>query len=205
MSLKRDIELLFEIGTFRHLDRVWKQFLDPSVANNAEHSFRVAWIALTIAKAENAGNHEKILKMAMLHDLPETRCGDVHYISRQYVERKEDEAVKDMFAETVHSKEMEELFREYEKRESIESKIVKDADNIDVEFELREQEAKGHSIGAALRKQREEMVRPHKLYTETAKKLWDEIRKSDPHDWHVLSSKNRFKSGDWKPGSKKGG
>lgn len=197
MSLKRDIELLFEIGTFRHLDRVWKQFLDPSVANNTEHTFRVAWIALTIARYEKTGDHEKILKMALLHDLDETRCGDVHYLSRQYVVRKTKEAIEDIFAETVHSEEMKGLFDEYEKRESVESKIVKDADNVDVEFELREQRAKGHSIGDILQKDRDAMLYP-KLFTATAKKLWDEIKKSDPHDWHLTSPKNRFRGGDWK-------
>lgn len=51
-SMARDIELLFELGAFRHLDRVWKQFLNPDVANCAEHSFRVSWVALTLARYE---------------------------------------------------------------------------------------------------------------------------------------------------------
>src|SRR3989344_7777107 len=196
MSIKRDVEFLYEISPFRHLDRVWKQFLNADVANNAEHSFRVAWIALTISKYENKGNHEKILKMAMLHDLPESRCGDVHYLSRQYVLRKEVEAMTHMCASTVHEKELNDLMKEYEDRKSIESRIVKDADNLDVELDLNEQAAKGHSLGKIWTKDRKKQVYP-KLFTKSGKKLWDEIAKTNPHDWHLNSPHNRFKMGDW--------
>ena len=137
-KIKREVELLFELGVFRHLDRVWKQFLNPNVANCSEHTFRVVWVAITIAKYEKNVDTKKLLKMALLHDLPESRCGDVHYLSRQYVERKEADAVKDMFEGTAHQAEMVRLINEYEDRKSIESKIIKDADNLDVELELME-------------------------------------------------------------------
>ncbi|MEK7162482.1 MAG: HD domain-containing protein [Patescibacteria group bacterium] len=195
--IKRDIELLFEISAFRHLDRVWRHFLNPDVANNSEHSFSVVWIALTLAKMEGVKNHEKILKMSLLHDLPESRCGDVHYLSRQYVIRKEDEAVKDIFKDTVHEKETLKLWREFEERKTPEAKIVKDADNLDVELELREQEYRGHSISKTLRPERNRLLH-HRLFTKSAKILWKEIQKANPHDWHLKSPKNRFRGGDWK-------
>ena len=177
MSFKRDIELLFEVGTFRHLDRIWKQFLNPDVANNAEHTFRVAWIALTLAKYENVKDHGKILKMALVHDLPESRCGDVHYLSRQYVKRNEDLAVEDMFKDSIHESEFRNIWREYEDRKSIESKIVKDADNLDVEFELRELFKQGHTVGSIWKQQRKKNVYP-KLYTQSAGKIWNEVNDS---------------------------
>ena len=196
-KIKRDIELLFEVGVFRHLDRVWKQFLNPNVANCSEHTFRVVWVASTIAKYEKNVDTEKLLKMALLHDLPESRCGDVHYLSRQYVERKEMEAIDDMFGGTSHGSEMGDLIREYEDRKTIESKIVKDADNIDVELELRELKFSGHSLGGVWTENRKKMVYP-KLYSKTARLFWDEIHKANPHDWHLNSPKNRFAGGDWK-------
>lgn len=196
-NIKRDIELLFEIGTFRYVDRTWKQFLNSSVANCSEHTFRMTWIALTLARYEKNVDYEKLMMTALLHDLPESRCGDVHYLSRQYVERREDEAVKDMFDGSSHGSKMSELFREYEERKTIESKIVKDADNLDIELELRELDAKGNSISKLWTKNRQDLVYP-KLYTETAKRFWKEISKADPHDWHAKSPQNRFNLGDWK-------
>ncbi len=167
------------------------------VANDAEHVFRVCWIALTLARHEKNVDEAKLLKLALLHDAAEIRTGDVNYLSRQYAVRKEDEAVRDMFDGTVHAEEMEALFREYEKRESIEARIVKDADNLDVELEIMEMKAKGHSLGTILNRHRKEFVYP-KLFTDSAKKFFLQIHKSDPHDWHSLSSKNRFRGGDWK-------
>lgn len=194
---KRDVELMFEVAAFRYIDRSWKQFLNPDVANNAEHTFRVMWISLTLARYEKDVNHAKLLKMAMSHDLSESRCGDVHYLSRQYVERKENEAVEDIFAGTTHD-DMVALMVEYEKRECIEAKLVKDADNLDVEIELAELRSKGHSLGNLLTEGRDRLVFP-KLYTEAAKLFWQEIRSTDPHAWHFDSPKNRFRGGDWKP------
>jgi len=196
-KLKRDIETLFEISTFRYLDRVWKQFFNPDVANCAEHTFRVMWIALTLARYESNVNHEKIIKMAMIHDLPELRTGDVHYLSRQYTERKESEAMRDIFKDSVHEQEMNELFGEYEKRQSLESKIVKDADNLDIELELMEMKTKGYSLGSLWTTDRKKLIYP-KLHTKSAKIFWDKIHLANPHDLHNKSPKNRFHAGDWK-------
>ncbi|HWC57427.1 MAG TPA: HD domain-containing protein [Candidatus Paceibacterota bacterium] len=195
-TIKRDIELLFEIGCFRFSKRTWQRFLNPDVANCAEHTLRVIWIALTIARHENKEiNMEKLLKFALVHDKPESRTGDVDYLSRQYTKRDEEKGAVDMFNGTVHEDQIA-AFIEYEKRECWEAKIVKDADNIDVELELVEQEWRGHTIGTLWNDDRKENVFP-KLYTETAKILWEEIHKANPHDWH-LNAQNRFKAGDWK-------
>jgi hypothetical protein len=36
-----------------------------------------------------------------------------------------------------------------------------------------------------------------KLYTKTAKAMWDQLQGSNPHDWHQNSPANRIHSGDW--------
>jgi 5'-deoxynucleotidase YfbR-like HD superfamily hydrolase len=75
MSTKRDIELLFEIGCLRYIDRIWKRFLNHDSSNLSEHIFRVVWIAITIAKYEKKVNLEKIILMALSHDIAERRTG----------------------------------------------------------------------------------------------------------------------------------
>jgi putative hydrolases of HD superfamily len=198
-GIKRDIDLLYEIGTLRFVDRTWKQFFGPAVANVAEHHYRVLWIALTIAAHEKKGSHEKLLKMAMAHDVSEARTGDVHYLSRQYVIRHEDKAVVDIFEHTAMGEEFVALLREYEKRESIESRILKDADNIDVDLELHELARRGQSALPALWKNHRRDHVYTRLYTDTAKKFWKAIHDSHSPDlWHIESSSNRFNGGDWK-------
>jgi putative hydrolases of HD superfamily len=197
MSLERDMQLLFEIGNFRYIRRTWERFGNPDMQSNTEHAFRVAWIALTLAKMEGAGDHAKLLKMALVHDLPESRCGDVDYVSRLYTTRDEARGVEDIFKDTTLGQELVDIWKEYEKRECVEAKMVKDADVLDVEFELREQKLRGHGIGDLWAELRKKNVYP-KLYTQSAKTIWDQIHESNPFDWH-LKGQNRHTSGDWKP------
>jgi 5'-deoxynucleotidase YfbR-like HD superfamily hydrolase len=199
MSLSRDLDLLYELGTLRLMNRTWKRFLNADFANNAEHLFRVAWIALVIAKHEKAENTEKILKIALAHDIAETRTGDVDYLSRQYVVRNEELGLADMLSGTVLEQEFKALLHEYEVRESIESKIVKDADNLDVDLELREQAARGFGLASRAEwKKMRKQVHDTRMFTKTGKRLAAAIDKSDPHGWHINSERNRLHGGDWK-------
>ncbi len=116
MSWKRDIEFLYEMGSIRHIDRMWRRFLNVDFANLAEHHFRVAWIALLLAKHEKATNTDKILKMAFMHDIAESRTGDVDYIARQYVVRNEELGISDMLANTAFEEELLAILHEYEER-----------------------------------------------------------------------------------------
>ncbi len=196
-TTKRDVELLFELGAFRFIERTWRQFFGVNVQNCAEHTFKVAWIATVLAKHEKDVDMEKLLRIALVHDISESRCGDVHYLSRQYVKRDEKLAMEDIFSGTSFGNEMKELIEEYEKRDSLESKIVKDADNLDVHLEIKEICSRGHTIGKTWKAHREQNVYP-KLYTTSARKFWKAISKADPFSWHNDSPRNRFRGGDWK-------
>ncbi|MCE9540948.1 HD domain-containing protein [Candidatus Kaiserbacteria bacterium] len=185
---KRDIEFLYEIGTLRNTDRAWKQHLAMKVATDPEHCFRVAFIALLLAEAEGVKNHEKIIKMALVHDLAETRTSDFNYIQKVYVEADEKSAARDLFAGTVFRTLFADVLHEYEERKCIEAKIVKDADNLDVDLELKELEERGSQLRTKWRASRR-LVRDKKLYTKSAKKLWDDIQKSDVSSWHLKANK----------------
>ena len=193
--MNRDLEFLYEIGCLRRQQRSWSHFLFPDAASNTDHTFRVVWTALILARQEGAAKTERILKMALMHDVPEGRTGDTNYLSRQYVEENNPQAVADIFGGTILEEEFSALWQEYEKRETLESKIVKDADTLDVDLELSEAMAMGNPLG--------EKFKPHRklvsgmLFTESAKKLWQEIQSADPHAWH-LNGRNRFNGGDWK-------
>ncbi|HYE22358.1 MAG TPA: HD domain-containing protein [Verrucomicrobiae bacterium] len=193
--MNRDIDFLFELGQLRYIKRAWVQVLCPDFENLSEHMFRVIWLALLISKMENAGDHEKIMKMALAHDIVESRTGDVHYISRQYTKRNEELAIADMVEDTSLT-EFKDIWNEYEKRESIEAKIVKDADNLSVDMELVEQAYRGNQLKEVFSEHRHK-VASSGLTTESAKKLWHQIWNGNPHDWH-LKGRNRFNGGDWK-------
>src|SRR5260221_9953749 len=192
--LSRDIEFLYEMGTLRYATRTWNQFLNPNCQNLTEHTLRVIWISLILAKYEGITNTEKVMKMAICHDISESRSVDVNYISRQYADRHEDKAIADTLESTVLREEFLPIWEEYERKECPEAQVVKDADNLDVDLELKELEAMGNKLGEALRPTREKVAET-KFYTETAKKMWKDIQASDPHTWH-MTGKNRFTTGD---------
>lgn len=192
----RDVNFLFEMGSIRYMDRMWRRFYNKDFANLAEHHFRVFWLAMVIAGKEGGVDMGKIAQMAMVHDIAESRAGDVDYIARQYVERNEELGIKDMLSGTSIEKEFYALWEEYEARESLEAKIVKDADNLDVDMELAEQAAQGKILREAWVEMREKNVKTL-LFTETAKELFDQINVTNPHDWHLMG-RNRHSHGDWK-------
>jgi 5'-deoxynucleotidase YfbR-like HD superfamily hydrolase len=184
LSIERDIDFLYEMGTLRFSIRTWNQFLNPNAQNLTEHTLRVIWISLALAKHEGAKDTEKLMKMALIHDISESRSVDVNYLSRQYADRYEHKALADTLKDTALS-EFLDLWEEYEKKDCLEAKIVKDADYLDVELELKELEAMGNRLGQVLMPSRKKIVE-EKLYTETARKMWYKIQESDPHHWHMM-------------------
>jgi 5'-deoxynucleotidase YfbR-like HD superfamily hydrolase len=101
-----------------------------------------------------------------------------------------------MLADTSLEKEFSELLAEYEKRDTLEAKIVKDADILDVDMELQEQASAGHTLAHNWETQRDHVGT--KLFTKAAKELQKELRAANPHDWHIESPNNRLNGGDWK-------
>ncbi len=187
-NIKRDIEFLYEIGTLKNTERSWQQFMGSGCATVLEHTCRVAFLALLIARGEKYTDEEKILKMALVHDLTEARTSDANYLTRVYMTRDEERAAHDLFQDTSLIDLNTSILREYEARKTLAAKIVKDADNLDVDFELKEMEDHGSVIARKMGSSRK-IIRNKKLYTTTAKKIWDEVQKSDPVSWHIRANK----------------
>src|SRR3989344_5715494 len=138
---KRDLEFLYELSVLR-MPRAWQRTLGVNVASDLEHTVRVVFLALVIARAEGVKDEEKIIKMALVHDLAESRTGDRDYLTRVYVEADEEKSAKDSFFQTSLDDLRSKYLAEYEKRQTKEAKIVKDADNLDVDIESKELDEK---------------------------------------------------------------
>lgn len=124
---------LFEIlGEIKDLKRSgWKRKKVSAAESVAAHSFGVA--LLTLLLAPNHLDKEKCLKLAIVHDLQEVLVGDFTPFDNITPEEKaklEQKAVKEL-AEKLEYPELEELFAEYEAKETPEAKFVKDIDRIE--------------------------------------------------------------------------
>jgi len=125
-------DFLFEAGMLSKTPRSGFFFLGSGEQSVAEHTNRVCFVGLALSKIAEDVDIEKVLKMCLFHDLAETRVSDLNYVHQKYTDRHEDRATEDLTAPLFFGESMREILKEYEKRESREAKIAKDADNIEL-------------------------------------------------------------------------
>ncbi len=105
------------------------------VENDAEHSYQVALVAWALNYQYKLNfSDEKILKLALVHDLVEVYAGDVDAHSNKKNQHnkktKEKEALRQLQKNYSQLKEIIREIEEYEKKESLESQLVNITDKI---------------------------------------------------------------------------
>jgi putative hydrolases of HD superfamily len=135
---------LIELQRLKRLDRTgWTlRGLANGTESVAAHSFGVGVTAMLLADEIGARGTavdlERVLRMALLHDWSETRVGDmpkiaVTYFGSEARKKAEIAAFADVVKEAgAGKKRYRALYEEYEARESLEARIVKAADVIDL-------------------------------------------------------------------------
>ena len=137
------LHLLIELQRLKRLDRTgWTlRGLPNGTESVAAHSFGVAVTAMTFAdELQERGvnvNTERLLRMALLHDWAETRVGDMpktatSYFGSEVRKRAETDAFTDLVKEAGTGSMYRELYDDYELRNSLEARVVKAADVIDL-------------------------------------------------------------------------
>jgi len=116
----------------------WVQRGVPDAENVAAHSFGVAFIALMLAETiDEVVDIGRMLSMALLHDLPEAVTTDIPTPSWRLLppgSKAEVEAsvLNEIFAKSAFRDSGFDLWEEFQEAESLESRIVHDADRIDM-------------------------------------------------------------------------
>lgn len=170
-------DFIFETGTLRNMKRMHSQVLPSSNDTIASHSFRTAIIGYLLADLENADKN-KVLKMALFHDICEARTGDANFINKFYSEQKEKLAYQDQTKNIPSGEEINFLLNELSKKKTKEAIVAKDADTLDQMFlekevlgEKPEDFAKWHEFSAK------------KLKTKSAQKLAEAVKNRNPMQW----------------------
>lgn len=116
----------------------------------ADHSFGVALVAMLLTDALRAEGQvvdgERVLRMALVHDAPEARTGDVPMpVKSAEVERALDEVDARLASELLPD-ELYSSWREAEAAESLEARIVKAADKLQmmIKAHVYERQSRGH-------------------------------------------------------------
>ena len=114
----------------------------------ADHSYSMAIMGMAISDLENY-NSEKILKMILLHDLAESKIGDYtpNQISKENKVKIENNAYDEMISALPESIKLQyaQIWEEYQKHESPESKIVHQIDKLEMALQAKMYQKDGSS------------------------------------------------------------
>lgn len=144
-----DAELLAEALGLKHLDRAgWTRVGVTRPESVASHSWSMALAALIRCPA--GLDRERVLAMAILHDLAEVRVGDItphDGVPREEKKHREREAAAALFA---GHPELLALWTEAELGQSPEARYVKKLDNLDMGFQAERYMTHGHDVSEFL-------------------------------------------------------
>lgn len=134
MEIESAIDFLKEIEKFKTCERECQTTRIGRAESDAEHSWHLAVFLILLENEFENIDFGKLLKMALIHDLPEIYAGDTNPYRGDTInkEEKEKKAAKKLFSilPEPSAKKFSSLFDEYIKQESIESRIVKSADKV---------------------------------------------------------------------------
>lgn len=136
--MKSIANLLFEANMLTRLNRSGYAFLGSGKESVAEHSFMVVLICFVMARIETGVNCEKMMSMALVHDLLESRTGDFNYVQKKYARIEEDKAISDLIKDLSFGKDVKDLMAEFNTGETREAKLANDADQLSFILKLKQ-------------------------------------------------------------------
>jgi putative hydrolase of HD superfamily len=140
MNRDKLVDLLLETATLKRMPRTgWGMRGVPHVESVAEHSFGAAFVAMALAAVlgEEMVDLEKVLVMALLHDLAEVRLTDlpgsaVRLLPEAVKSQAEASAVGELLAPLPAAGHLAALWQEFEQGSSPEGRLVRDADKLEM-------------------------------------------------------------------------
>lgn len=180
--MKDIVALFFESGMLNRIQRTGPYAVNSRDHENvAEHCHRTLLVGYVLAKLEKV-NVEKVLTMLLVHDIPETRIGDMNLITRLYINR--DEGEERAFIDQTKNlpsdikNELRAAFKDFNGKSSKEAIVANDADLLECAVEAKELITKGF----ADMKNWLENIRK-RVKTDSAKNLLKEIEELHPNKW----------------------
>ncbi len=174
------VDFLFEIGMLAKTPRSGFQFLGSGHQSVAEHLCRTAYVGYVLASLAGDADVGQTVLMCLFHDMAEGRTGDLNYVNQKYVHADERQVLEDMTQKLPFGHGMKAILDAYHQRDSKESLLAKDADNIEWLLSLREQADNGNARA-------EEWMRHavKRLKTEEGKMLTMHILRTASDHWYA--------------------
>lgn len=179
IDFERIAQFLFEAGQLARTPRSGYALLRSGEQSVAEHAHRTATIAFVLGRIAPGVDFPRLLAMALLHDLPEARTSDLNHLAKRYVTAPGARVATDQTAELPFGEEVRGLIEEYERGESDEARLARDADRIELLLTLREQESAGRTNA---RRWIERTTA--RIETDLGRRLARAVVEADPDRWH---------------------
>lgn len=139
MNTEQIIDLLTYGNQLKRTTRTgWVQRGVPNPENVAAHSYGVVYTAMILANLiDEPTDLGRLLALATLHDLPEALTSDIpvpawRVLGREHKTAVELTALQTILQETPFADQWFELWQELQQNESIEAKLVHDADKLEM-------------------------------------------------------------------------
>jgi putative hydrolase of HD superfamily len=190
--MKNIANFLFEAGMLKRTPRSGFQFLGTGAESVAEHIFRTTYIGYTLGKIASGVDVDRMIKMCLFHDLPESRTGDLNYVNKKYVQANEKKAVEDLTQTLSFGSEIKDLIQEFVEGKTEEAQLARDADQLEMILALKEYKDLGNKyadewLEFSLKRLQTASARElAKTILETDSSLW---WFSDKSDWWVSGGK----------------
>ena len=155
MNAHAILDLMEEVGKLKLLPRTgWLLRGLRNVESIADHSYRVSLLAMILADCLNEDgmdvNVETVMRIALLHDIAESQMGDIPHPATRYIpedvkEKGERAAVQEM-VETfgMLGDRYVALWHSFEDASTLEAKIVRVADKLEMMIQAFEYESVGY-------------------------------------------------------------
>jgi putative hydrolase of HD superfamily len=184
---------LFEVGMLNKTPRTGFRFLGSGKESVAEHILRTLFIGYSLCKLDPAADELKVLRMCLVHDLPEARTGDQNYMYKKYVTVDEEKAVRELTERLPFGAEIKTVIQEFNEKKTREALLAHDADQLALILQLKEYGDLGNQYS---QEWLDYAVR--RLCTDEGRKLADTILQTDWTQWWFLDKSDWWVNGNRK-------
>ncbi len=177
-QMKSIVNFIYEAGILSRTPRSGLWFLGTGTQSVAEHLLRTAYIGYCLCHLVPRAKKERVVLMCLFHDLGEGRTSDLNYVHQKYGRLAEAQAISDISRNVPFGPEIKKLYIESTEKQTLEAKLVKDADQLEWLATMREEETKGNTKARAWAK-----IAWKRLKTPAGKKLGKLLLMTHPDAW----------------------
>lgn len=172
----------YEAGVLKRVQRTgWLVAGITQPESVAEHTFRTAILGYILASLEGA-NAEKTAIICLFHDMAEARIGDMHRVTKHYIESDtgEDQALREQVSRlpSAVADRILAFQQDYEQRLTPEGALARDADALECLLQACEYRAQGY-------RETEDWIKSSQvaLRSSSARQLADACLQTEPGSW----------------------